>query len=50
VNRQWELTASNQLVVYGTKCLDVPGHARSAGTRVEIWTCNGGSNQKWTGS
>jgi hypothetical protein len=24
--------------VYGNKCLDVPGHARTAGTRVQIWT------------
>jgi hypothetical protein len=35
------------LTVYGSKCLDVPGHATAAGTRVEIWTCNGGANQQW---
>ena len=34
--------------VYGNKCLDVPGHATTAGTRVEIWDCNGGANQQWT--
>jgi hypothetical protein len=25
----------------------VPGHATASGTRVEIWTCNGGTNQQW---
>jgi hypothetical protein len=35
------------LTVYGTKCLDVPGHATTAGTKVEIWSCNGGTNQQW---
>ncbi|WP_405427780.1 ricin-type beta-trefoil lectin domain protein [Micromonospora sp. NBC_00617] len=44
-NQQWTLTASNQLTVYGNKCLDVPGTA--AGTRARILTCNGGSGQQW---
>src|SRR3954447_23433035 len=26
-NQQWTSTDSNQLMVYGSKCLDVPGHA-----------------------
>ncbi|TQJ92200.1 ricin-type beta-trefoil lectin domain protein [Streptomyces sp. SLBN-31] len=30
------------------KCLDVPNSTTTAGTRVEIWTCNGGANQTWT--
>jgi hypothetical protein len=41
-NQQWTLTSSNQLLVYGSKCLDVPGQATTAGTR--------GSNQRWTRS
>ncbi|MEV4517053.1 ricin-type beta-trefoil lectin domain protein [Dactylosporangium sp. NPDC049525] len=44
-NQQWTLTSSNQLTVYGNKCLDVPGTA--SGSRVRIWTCNGGANQQW---
>jgi hypothetical protein len=28
-------------------CLDVTGQGTADGTAVEIWTCNGGSNQKW---
>ncbi len=30
------------------KCLDVPGGSTTAGTQVDIWSCNGGSNQLWT--
>jgi hypothetical protein len=34
--------------VYGNKCLDVPSHATTAGTKVAIYDCNGGANQRWT--
>ncbi|MER6079291.1 ricin-type beta-trefoil lectin domain protein [Streptomyces sp. NPDC001833] len=30
------------------KCLDVPNSTTTAGTQVEIWSCNGGANQTWT--
>lgn len=30
------------------KCLDVPGASTTNGTQVKIWTCNGGTNQRWT--
>jgi hypothetical protein len=30
------------------KCLDVPGQATTDGTLLQIWDCNGGSNQQWT--
>src|SRR5438034_264559 len=33
-NQQWTLNSQNALTVYGSKCLDVPGHRTSAGTRV----------------
>ncbi|MER7564311.1 ricin-type beta-trefoil lectin domain protein [Streptomyces sp. NPDC097941] len=29
-------------------CLDVPNSTTTAGTQVEIWSCNGGANQTWT--
>ncbi|MCL2585039.1 MAG: ricin-type beta-trefoil lectin domain protein, partial [Streptosporangiales bacterium] len=32
----------------GSKCLDDPASKTANGTRPDIWTCNGGSNQKWT--
>jgi endo-1,4-beta-xylanase len=30
------------------RCLDVPNRSTTAGTQVEIWDCNGGTNQAWT--
>ncbi len=30
------------------KCLDVPNRSTTAGTQLEIWDCNGGSNQLFT--
>ena len=30
------------------KCLDVTGRATADGTLVELWTCNGGTNQQWS--
>jgi alpha-galactosidase len=30
------------------KCLDVPNSSTAPGTQLDIWTCNGGSNQIWT--
>jgi hypothetical protein len=29
------------------RCLDVPGQSHTNGVQVEIWDCNGGSNQGW---
>ncbi len=29
-------------------CLDVTGASTANGAVVELWTCNGGSNQQWT--
>ncbi|MEU4770373.1 PHB depolymerase family esterase [Actinosynnema sp. NPDC023794] len=30
------------------KCLDVPGQTTTNGTRLHIWDCHGGTNQRWT--
>jgi len=29
-------------------CLDVIGAGTANGVLVEIWTCNGGTNQQWS--
>jgi hypothetical protein len=29
-------------------CLDVANHATANSSAVDLWTCNGGNNQKWT--
>lgn len=34
--------------VGSSRCLDVPGAATANGTLLNIWDCNGGSNQQWT--
>jgi hypothetical protein len=45
-------TAANTWVIKfvnggGNKCLDVPGSQTANGTGVEVWDCNGGTNQNW---
>ncbi|UQU66882.1 ricin-type beta-trefoil lectin domain protein [Couchioplanes caeruleus] len=44
-NQTWTATSTNQLTVYGNKCLDAPGTA--AGTPIRIWSCTGGAGQQW---
>ncbi|WP_281178613.1 RICIN domain-containing protein [Streptosporangium amethystogenes] len=36
--------------VGANKCLDVPNNATANGTKLAIWSCNGGGNQRWTRS
>ena len=39
-----------QYIILGNQsglCLDVTGQNTANGTLAEIWTCNGGANQKW---
>ena len=30
------------------KCVDVSGGSSADGTKIQLWTCNGGANQQWT--
>jgi glucose/arabinose dehydrogenase len=32
----------------GGKCVDVSGSATADGTKIQLWTCTGGTNQQWT--
>lgn len=42
------LTAAGELRLYGgTQCLDANDNGTSSGTKVQLWTCNGGTNQQW---
>ncbi|AGL16786.1 ricin-type beta-trefoil lectin domain protein [Actinoplanes sp. N902-109] len=34
--------------VGSNRCLDVNGQSQSDGAAVQIWDCNGGTNQRWT--
>ncbi|KAJ7157674.1 ricin B lectin domain-containing protein [Mycena crocata] len=40
-------TAPSPITIFGNKCLDVPNGANALGTKLQIWTCSGGPNQKW---
>ncbi|WP_345033252.1 ricin-type beta-trefoil lectin domain protein [Kutzneria kofuensis] len=41
-------TVRNGTLVNSGQCMDVTGQGTANGTLVELWECNGGSNQQWT--
>lgn len=41
-------SAGQVKVANSGKCLDDPAGNTATGTKLDIWTCNGGTNQKWT--
>lgn len=46
----WGVGSGGAAVVRGTgsgRCLDVPGVSTTNGVQLDIWDCNGGSNQSW---
>ncbi|MFB9830701.1 ricin-type beta-trefoil lectin domain protein [Actinoallomurus acaciae] len=44
----FRLTSAYDIVHSGTnKCVDAKDNKTAAGTRLQIWTCNGQNNQKW---
>ncbi|MEV0806322.1 ricin-type beta-trefoil lectin domain protein [Micromonospora sp. NPDC050200] len=46
----WGVGSSTPAVIRGVasnRCLDVPGSSTTWGTKLQIWDCNGGSNQSW---
>ncbi|WP_406161391.1 glycoside hydrolase [Streptomyces canus] len=47
-SQQWLLNSNGQVVseASGT-CLDVGGQATAEGSKVGLWSCNGGTNQAW---
>ncbi|WP_282700437.1 glycoside hydrolase [Streptomyces sp. CC219B] len=46
--QRWLLNANGQIVSKASgQCLDVGGQATADGSRVGLWTCNGGANQAW---
>jgi hypothetical protein len=47
-NQQW--TAQNGALANPAsgKCLDDPNGSTTNGTQLQIWSCSGASNQKWT--
>jgi hypothetical protein len=45
--QQWIVDGS-QLRVYANECLDVVGGGTEDGTPIQVWPCNGNSQQQWT--
>ncbi|WP_436495033.1 ThuA domain-containing protein [Actinokineospora sp. HUAS TT18] len=37
-----------QIVGIGGKCVDIWGNQPTDGQKIQLWTCHGGNNQKWT--
>jgi glucosylceramidase len=47
--QQWVYSAGHDLVnPRANKCLDIEGNSSADFSRLQIWTCSGGANQKWT--
>ena len=43
-----QAAATGAITGIGGKCLDVTGGTSANGTRVQLWSCNGGTAQQWT--
>lgn len=48
-SQQWLLNSNGQVVNEGSgQCLDVGGQATADGSKVGVYSCNGGANQAWS--
>jgi GH25 family lysozyme M1 (1,4-beta-N-acetylmuramidase) len=47
--QRWQAGTDGQLInVASDRCLDDSGKKTANGTKLDIWACNGGTNQHWT--
>ncbi|WP_127360623.1 RICIN domain-containing protein [Actinacidiphila soli] len=47
--RSSQKTSTSTLIgAQSGKCLEDPSYSTTNGTAVDLYTCNGGANQKWT--
>ncbi|MET7703102.1 glycoside hydrolase [Streptomyces sp. NPDC005485] len=47
--QRWQLNGNGQIVSEASgKCLDVSGQATADGSKVIVYSCNGGSNEAWS--
>lgn len=47
-DQRWQLNANGQIVSEAVgKCLDVSGRATADGSKVIVYSCNGGTNEAW---
>nr|WP_245651770.1 RICIN domain-containing protein [Streptosporangium amethystogenes] len=48
-NQKWRLNSDGSIVgVQSGLCLDAVGAGTGNGTKVQLYSCSGGNNQKWT--
>jgi O-glycosyl hydrolase len=48
-SQRWLLNSNGQVVSEASgQCLDVGGQATADGSKVGLWSCNGGTNQAWS--
>ena len=49
-NQQWRYNAAAQSLTNPStgRCLDAAGQGTANGTPLQIWSCNGQGNQRWT--
>ena len=50
VQQQWTATSAGEIRGLNGKCLDVFNEKPTNGTKLVLWNCHGGSNQKWDNS
>ncbi|MEU8233350.1 PQQ-dependent sugar dehydrogenase [Actinoplanes sp. NPDC048967] len=41
-------TGTGPITAAAGKCVDVNGAGSADGTKIQLWSCNGGANQQWT--
>src|SRR5205085_8778751 len=50
-NQQWNLNSNGTITgVQSGLCVDANGAATANGTKIILWSCNGGTNQQWSQS
>ena len=47
-SQRWTPTDGTLVNAQFSKCLDDPAWSTVPGTQLDIWACNGGTNQRWT--
>jgi hypothetical protein len=49
VNQQWNITANGTIVgAQSGLCLDASSAGTANGTRLILWACGSGANQRWS--
>ncbi|WP_449060844.1 ricin-type beta-trefoil lectin domain protein [Planomonospora algeriensis] len=48
-DQKWRFNPDGSITALGAgKCLDVTGNSTANGVHLQIWTCSGAANHRWT--